>query len=219
MRKLLSTIWLVALLAGCGEPAAEPKPAPAVAASQVTPEPHSDASHEQLTANAEKESLRGYSKGVRDYYGEEAVTKPVGDEHIDIEIEYHQPPRPGETEVGKPITLTGTNIGVRAKVTVGKVRTAGSYTVVDLELENTGIAVHDDALRNAAITYDDGKTVLVNATELSCSNGFDGVVRIDALRRKKGCLAFARSGNAEPKQLQLSLENVPVTAGGIWDVR
>lgn len=216
MRMMLGTALLAVLLAGCGENKvenAEP------VTSTMTPEAHSEQSHDALKANAKKESLRGYSKGVQDFYGVDAITQPVGDEHIDIEIEYHQPPRPGETDLGKPIALTGTNIGVRLVATVKQVHTVGEYTAVDLGLENTGIAVHDDALRNATLTYDDGQTEPVKATKVSCSKGFEDVVRIDVSFKAAGCLVFPKSGDAKPERFQLSLENVPVEAGGIWDLK
>ena len=42
--------------------------------------------------------------------------------------------------MGETITLTGTNIGVRMRVTVTGVERVDSWQAVDLELESTGIA-------------------------------------------------------------------------------
>jgi hypothetical protein len=217
MRKLLGTMLLASALAGCGEKSSG-EPAKSTA---TPPAPHSEEDHALARARAKKESLRDYSQGVQDYYGEEAITEPVGDEHIDIEIEYHQPPRPspGVTQVGEPLTLTGTNIGVRFVVTPRKVHSVGKHTAVDLHLENTGITVYEDGFRNAAVTYDNGKTVEVVAKRAKCSNGFDALVRIDVLRKRRGCLLFPKSGDAKPKTFHFALENVPYTAGGIWNLR
>jgi hypothetical protein len=225
MKKLLGTALLVLLIAGCGEsggsggrqPAgdkqAEKTPTPPAA----TPAPELDEHGHDLSL-AEKEPLDSYSQGVRDYYGDEVAVGKTGDQEMDIEIEYHQPPRPAEAAVGDMITLTGTNIGVRLEVTVSKVSDVGDKTAVDLRLENTGIAVHDDAFRAAAVTYADGKTVEVEAEKEKCSNGFDGVVRLDVSFKARGCLVFPKSGNAEPERFQLALENVPTEAGGIWNL-
>jgi hypothetical protein len=181
----LGSVLPASLIAGCGTTAAEVAPqehTPAPARS--TPAPHSDDYHH--------------------YYGAEAITAPVGDQHIDVEIEYHQPPRPAKTEAGKSIVLTATNIGVRLKVKLEKIGVVGRYTAVHLSLENTGMTVHDDAFRIATLSYDNGRTVAVKATKLACSKGFDDVVRLDVARHRTGCLAFpdprtpSRSGSSSP---------------------
>ena len=69
----------------------------------------------------EDPDLAGYSQGVKDYYVE-IHNEPTGDAETDVETEYHQPPRPAEAGLGEPITLTGTNIGIRQKVTVDQGR-------------------------------------------------------------------------------------------------
>ena len=168
---------------------------------------------------------RGFRHGIhdcysliRDYYGDTVPVGKTGEEQLDIEIEYHQPPDPPEAAIGEPITLTGTQIGVRLKVIVDKVEDLGKQTAVHLKLESTGITIHDDAFREATVTYSDGKTVKVEPKRVKCSNGFDGVVRLDVLRKTHGCLVFPKSGDAEPEQFQMALENVPVTAGGIWNL-
>ena len=96
MRKLLGTIVLAALLAGCGGRRSR-RPPPS-----------------RRTATAAATGLEGYSEGVKDYYGD-GSTEPAGDEPADVEGEYHQPPKPAEAGLGEPITLTGTNIGVRLR--------------------------------------------------------------------------------------------------------
>ena len=112
MRKLFALIAFTVLLAGCGDSKDDPSPAAA------TPAPTEAEAHVD-------EDLEGYSQGVKDYYGE-VHTSTTGDDHIDVETEYHQPPKPAEAALGEPITLTGTNIGVRLKVTPTKVETVGS---------------------------------------------------------------------------------------------
>ncbi len=78
--------------------------------------------------------------------------------------------------VGEPITLTGTNIGVRMRVTVTGVERTGSWWAVNLTMENIGIAVHDSELTNAALTFPDGKSQgIAEGAKASCSNGFDAV--------------------------------------------
>src|SRR3954451_11683926 len=109
-------------------------------------------------ARAEDRDLAGYSQGVKDYYVE-IHNQPTGDAETDVEIDYHQPPRPAEAAVGESITLTGVNIGIRQKVTVTKVDRAGGYTAVHLELENTGITVYEAPLRSATVSYADGDPV------------------------------------------------------------
>jgi hypothetical protein len=212
MRKLLVTALLVVLVAGCGEQRAQTPPAQTATATPELDE------HGHDISKLDRKSLSDYSQGVRDYYGDTVPVGKTGDELLDVEVEYHQPPDPAEAPADGTITLTGTNIGVRLKVTVDEVEDLGDATAVHLRLYNTGIAVHDDAFREAALTYDDGKTVKIEGEKAKCSNGFNDVVRIDALRRRRGCLVFAKSGDARPERSQLALENVPVEAGGIWNL-
>lgn len=142
----------------------------------------------------------------------------TGDSEIDIEVEYHQPPSPPEAGVGDTITLTGTNIGVRLEVDVKRIRTTERYTYVDLALVNTGIAVHDAAFRAVALTYEDGSTVEGTTSSAKCASRFAETIRVDVSFKASGCLAFPRTNRATPSTFQLALENVPVTAGGIWDL-
>ena len=52
---------------------------------------------------------------MRDYYGD------GHDGDGGVEAEYHQPPKPATGGIGDAITLTGTNIGVRLRVTPTRV--------------------------------------------------------------------------------------------------
>jgi hypothetical protein len=193
------------MLAGCGsQKRAEPTPT-----ATATPAP----------TRAEDPDLAGYSQGVKDYYVE-IHDEPTGDAETDVEIEYHQPPRPAEAGLGEAITLTGTNIGIRQKVTVTKVGRAGDYTAVHLKLENTGIAVYEAPLRNATVTYADGDPVGVEeGAGAKCSKGMDSDTwRNDVGRTKTGCLLFPAHGELPPERFQLALEIVPASAGGIWNL-
>jgi hypothetical protein len=200
MRKLLGALALAALLAGCGSDTKADTPTPTVTA---TSEAEADVGH----------NLEGYSKGVKDYYGG-AHTHEDG-----VEAEYHQPPMPPETALGGPITLTGTNIGIRLVITPTKVSREGEITAIELDIENTGIANYEAEFMNAAVTYDDGTTEKLAAGERAdCSNGFETFLRIETSDKVSGCLLFPRAGSAKPERLQLALEAVPVEAGGIWNL-
>jgi hypothetical protein len=122
--------------------------------------------------------------------------------------------------VGESITLTGTNIGIRQKVTVTKVERLGEHTAVHLELVNTGIAVYEAPLRNASVTYADGDPVGVDeGAREACSKGMESDTwRNDVGRTKIGCLLFPTQGDLPPERFQLALEIVPTTAGGIWNL-
>src|SRR3712207_1003707 len=98
MRKLLGAIaGLAALAAGCGSSDPAPSAAPEPAATQ----------------EAEQHAFEpGHSRAVREYYRHSADEEA----HDNVEAEYHQPPRPATGGIGDTITLTGTNIGVRARV-------------------------------------------------------------------------------------------------------
>lgn len=187
MRRLL---LLTLLLAGCGASTPEPAPEPA--------------------ANPYAE----YSPGVRAFYGD---TPPVSDghAHADIEIEYHQPPNPASAALGEPITLTGTNIGVRLVVTPTEVRPVDGGVVVELELESTGIAVYEAPLRNATLTYAGGAEATAESGG-GCT--LPEWIRIDVGERAEGCLWFDAAEGGTPERLQLALEVVPVDAGGVWEL-
>ena len=191
MRMLFLAIASAALVAGCGGHDDDP----------ATPAP----------AEVETHDLEGYSQGVRDYYGD--AGPPAGG---DVEAEYHQPPQPPEAGVGEAITLTGTNIGIRMKVTLRSVKPAGERTRVRLGLNNTGITVYEAPLQNARLTYAGGEPQPALTGE-TCSRGFDTeLLRIDVGERRDVCLLFA--GRERPERLQLALETVPTEAGGIWNV-
>jgi hypothetical protein len=141
---------------------------------------------------------------------------PEGDP--DVEEEYHQPPKPASGRIGDTITMTGSNIGVRLRVTVTGVRQAGRQLAVKLRLENTGIAVFESEMRNAVVRYSDGKRErAVSGAE--CTWGPDRLIRLDTERRTQGCLLFARPAGAQPKTLRMSLEAIPVSEGGVWRLR
>ncbi|MDA0184586.1 hypothetical protein OJ997_30065 [Solirubrobacter phytolaccae] len=204
MRNRIGVLALAALLAGCGSDnkTDEPTPSATAAAEQA----------------AGGHDLDGYSEGVKKFYGEPHAHEGEGG---DVEAEYHQPPLPPETALGGPITLTGSNIGVRLVMKPTELSREGDFTVVEFEAENTGIANFEGAFRNAEITYDDGETKPVATREKAdCSNGWDAeYLRIDTSAKVEGCLLFPRSGDASPERLQLALEDVPTEAGGIWDLR
>ncbi len=211
MRKLFALIAFTVLFAGCGDsqddsPAAAATPAPTEAEAQAD---------EQVDPD-----LEGYSQGVIDYY-REVHTEKTGDDHIDAEIEYHQPPKPAEAGLGETITLTGTNIGVRLKVTPTDIEKEDGYTIVRLKLVNDGIAVYEAPLQNAALTFAGGTATPVAAGKrATCSRQFDPeLIRIDVGRTRTGCLLFEGGGDrTTPERLQLALEIVPTTAGGIWNL-
>ncbi|WP_028062229.1 hypothetical protein [Solirubrobacter soli] len=201
MRKLLLLIPLLAM-AGCGHDA---RPSSSAAA--------------KATATPTADPLAAYSEGVRKYYVG-AQLDAADDPNADAEVKYFQPPMPAETTAGDAITLTGSNIGVRLRVTVSGVRTvrAGGkpYTAVDVRLKNDGITVYQGVLQNVVLTRADGKTSGVAKASAACSNGFDGDFYLDVGRSRRGCLLFLADG--DPTRLQLALETVPAEAGGIWDL-
>jgi hypothetical protein len=208
MKTLFVVAALAVLLAGCGgdKKAADTTPT-------ATPTPTAPARHADP-------DLAGYSQGVKDYYVE-IHNEPTGDAETDIETEYHQPPRPAEARLGEPITLTGTNIGIRLQVTPTKVETVGDHVAVHLKLENTGITVYEAPLRQAALSYGDAAPVPVDiGASAACSNGFEAeTLRLDVGRKTTGCLLFpAPDGDEEPTRFQLALEIVPTDAGGIWNL-
>ncbi len=201
MRKLSALIVFAALLVGCGDKQEE-APAPSPAQAEATPD----------------QDLEGYPEGVKKYYGE-VHSEPTGDEAADVEAEYHQPPKPAEAALGETITLTGTNIGIRQRVTVTAVDDLAEYTAVRLKLENTGITVYEAPLRNAALTFADGEPQPpAHDAKASCNRNFDTEsLRIDVGASARGCLLFPRG--EQPERFQLALEIVPTDAGGIWNLR
>lgn len=206
-RLLLIGIALLVVIAGCGgdsEPDNQTAATPTATAEQTAEPEH---------------SLEGYSPGVVEYYGK--PHEHADDEAGSIEEKYHQPPKPAEAELGETIRLTGTEIGVQFDVTVTDVKPVDDdLMAVFITAENTGITVYERPMEMASLTYpgEEPTPLDVDATA-DCSNGFDGIVRIDVERTKKGCLLFPRSGDKMPERFQLALEVVPTLAGGIWNFK
>jgi len=214
MLKLLGAIAVLAAFAsGCGssEPSASPASTP-TATPTIPPD-----------IVAEHQFEKGHSRAVRDYYDHEAGEAA----HDNIEAEYHQPPTPATGALGDTITLTGTNIGVRFRVTVDGLvdpaiasrppRAGTRYVGVNLRLRSTGITILEDELDNALLTYGPRRRARpVRGVKAACSHGFDRPVRIDVSRRARGCLLFEVPAGKQPRQFQLALEQVPAAAGGRW---
>ena len=135
----------------------------------------------------------------------------------DVEEEYHQPPKPASGGIGDTITMTGSNIGVRLRITVTGVERAGRYTAVKLRLESTGIAVFESEIRGALLRYADGTRARpVLGVKAACSHGFQKGLRLDVGDRTRGCVLFRRPTDAAPKTLKLALEGEPIAEGGLW---
>jgi hypothetical protein len=199
---LLLIPLLAATVAGCGQSTPDAAPAPRTAA---TPD-----------------QLAGYSDGVRKYYTGARLSAADAPD-ADAEEKYFQPPRPAQAGLGRSITLTGANIGVRMKVTVTAVETVHeggeTYSAVDLRLKSTGITIYDGELRSAVVTYPDGtQEPVADGVKAGCSNRFDASVRIDVGRSRSGCLLFRNQGEAPVAKFQLALETIPSEAGGIWEL-
>ena len=216
LRLFVSVAVLAALAAGCGSD--DPKPS-AASAPTATPE------HVEPAETDEHRFQTGHSAAVRKYYGDSHANSPEGD----VEAEYHQPPRPAQGGIGDTITLTGSNIGVRMRVTVTAVedsvsasrppRAGKRYVAVKLRLRNTGIAVLDGEQREAVLKFQGGNVPVVLGVKADCSNGFDGTVRIGDEAPAKGCLLFELPRSARPRELQFALETVPAEVGGRWRLR
>jgi hypothetical protein len=219
MLKLLGAVAVLAVIvAGCGSDdpqrsaASEPTATPTVSAREpAAAAPTWDPDH---------------SDAVRRYYGGGDGPPAIDG---DVEAEYHQPPRPATGGIGDTITLTGTNIGVRLRVTVtgliDPVRTTESprsgmrYVGVGLRLRSTGITIHESRLKAALLRHGGGRAARpVFGVKAGCSNGFDGVVRLDG-PRTRGCLLFQVPDSARPRELMLALEELPAEVGGRWRLR
>ena len=202
MRKLLASVALALAFGACGDNDRANTPTPTATAAEADP-------------------LEGYSQGVKDFYGGDVHPETEDGTIEDVEAEYHQPPKPAEAGVGETITLTGSNIGVRMRVTVTGVKRVSSYQAVELELESTGITNYDGPISSAALTYGDREPQpLVEGATASCSGDL-GVpsIFIPTGGKASGCLLFPPSESGEPERFQLALEAVPVTAGGIWNLQ
>ncbi|HEX6024980.1 MAG TPA: hypothetical protein VFZ00_23515 [Solirubrobacter sp.] len=195
LRTLPVIAVLVAFAAACGETQPEPTPPPPAA-----------------TAGG----LEGYSQGVKDYYAGVELGSTAS-----VEEEYHQPPQPAEAALGETITLTGSNIGVRLKVTVTAVERVSDYQAVQLAFESTGITNYENPLSNATLTFSDGRSVMpVEDANAPCSQDLaTPTLFVPVGGKARGCLLFPPAGAETPERFQLALETVPVEAGGIWNLR
>jgi hypothetical protein len=196
MRKLMFMLLVALAFAACGG-SQSPK---------ATPTPAEDG---------------GYSQGVKDYYGDDDAHPEAEAGSIeDVETEYHRPPQPAEAGLGESITLTGTNIGVRLRVTVTGVERVDDHQAVQLELESTGITNYEGEFTHAAVTYGGGTTQPVaEGANATCSNTLDlPTVFIAVGAKTTGCLLFPLSGDKQPERFQMALEAVPTEAGGIWNL-
>ena len=149
---------------------------------------------------AEADALEGYSQGVKDFYGTDVHPETEEGSVEDVEAEYHQPPKPAEAGLGETITLTGSNIGVRMRVTVTGVKRVSSYQAVELELESTGITNYEGPISSAALTNGDGEPQpVVEGATAPCSKdlGFPSIF-IPTGGKASGCLLFPSSGPASP---------------------
>ncbi|HEX5622505.1 MAG TPA: hypothetical protein VFX51_29035 [Solirubrobacteraceae bacterium] len=139
----------------------------------------------------------------------------------DVEEEYHQPPKPASGGIGDTITLTGSNVGVRLRVTVtglvDRTGPGGRYLGVKLRLRNTGIAVFEGELRQAVVRYAGGRRARIAfGVKAACSHGFQRHMRFENPDRVKGCVLFRRPAGAAPLTMRLALESNPVSEGGLW---
>jgi hypothetical protein len=140
---------------------------------------------------------------------------------VNVEEEYHQPPQPASGDIGDTITLTGSNIGVRMRVTVTGLEDhtgpGGRYLGVKLRMRSTGIAVYESELRNAVVRYSDGSRARAAfGVKAGCSNGLEAHMRVGDGGPVTGCVLFKRPGDAQPDSMRLALETQPVAEGGLW---
>jgi hypothetical protein len=146
-----------------------------------------------------------------------ATEEPLNSGDEGVEEEYDKPPVPASGGIGDTITLTGSNIGVRLRVTVTDVQPEGRHLAIKMRLKNTGIAVYEAAIQNAFVRYGDGRRGRpAIGVKAACSHGLQRVVRLDVGLRTRGCVLFRRPTEASPKSLKLSLEAEPVQQGGLW---
>ena len=140
----------------------------------------------------------------------------------DIEAEYHQPPKPAEAGLGETITLTGTNIGVRMRVTVTKVETGRRPPAVELELKSTGITDYEGPLtqRRVDLRRRRAGQPLAKGATAPCSRGPRASVDLHHRSRKTTSRSrlLPASGSQRADRFQLALGTVPVEAGGIWNL-
>jgi hypothetical protein len=139
----------------------------------------------------------------------------------DVEEEYNQPPKPASGGVGDTITMNGSNIGVRLRVTVTgleeRTGPGGRYLGVKLRLRNTGIAVFESELRSAVVRYANGhRARAAFGVKARCSHGFQRHLRFDVGNQVTGCLVFRRPAGAQARTLRFALESHAPSEGGLW---
>lgn len=208
MRAAVPILAVTVLLAACGGETKDPAPTPSATARAVIAPPKDPA-------------LAHYSEGVQRYYAG-AQLGAADQDGADAEAKYFQPPRPAEANLGDTIRLTGANIGVQVDVTpkqVERVEIDGeAYTQVEVELDNDagGITVLDGEV-SATLTSADGEPqpAVKDVKAPSCETTIEASVRVDVDEKQSACLLFP-AADGDPERLQLALETVPVTAGGIW---
>ena len=177
--------------------------------------------HRDGRAGRGQHDLEGYSPASS------RTTTASAHEHADdaagnIEAEYHQPPKPAEAGLGEAIELTGTEIGVRFHVTVTDVKPLDDELMaVYVKLESTGIAIYDRPMEQATITYPgEDPTPLDTDASAECSNGFDGILRIDVLPQPQWAACCSRGPATRcPSASSSRSRSCPTEAGGIWNLQ
>jgi hypothetical protein len=224
MWKVLGAIAVLAAFAGCGS--SDPEPS---AATTPTPTPTPEPAAPQAKP-AGYVFEKGHSKAVRRFYAG-AHADPADDgSNAAVEEEYHQPPKPATGGLGDAITLTGTNIGVRIRVTPTAVvdpasaarppRAGTRFVAVRLRMKSTGITILDSPVAEALLAYGGArKAEAVLGVKSECSNGFHDTIRVDVGNSARGCVLFEVPEGRQPRQLQLALEYVPAEVGGRWRLR
>ena len=181
--------------AGCSSSRSCPS-SPGAAAGRRSPTASTPAP--TATPREDEHELEGYSEGVKKYYGGAHVHED--DAAGNIEAEYHQPPKPAETDLGGTIELTGTEIGVRFDVTVTDVKPVDEdLMAVYLKMVSTGITVYEGPMstRRSPIREKSPRRSIRRpapsartGSTRSCGSMF--------FDRLSGCLLFPRSGDAMP---------------------
>lgn len=206
LRPGAAALAAAALLAAAGCGGDDPAPTAATATPTAT-----DA-HE---AEEQHRFQPGHSKAVREYYGDvhdEEETASEFEGFGEPESAFHQPPDPPSGELGDPITLTGTNLGIRMRVTPTRLEHEGDRLTIHLRLANTGVTIYESHIRNTRITTANGRRFRGRW----CGEEFP---RIEPEAAGRGCLRFRLPADAEPRTLHLALEQVPAAVGGRWSLR
>ena len=123
----------------------------------------------------------------------------------DVEAEYHQPPRPATGGVGDTITLTGSNIGVRMRVTLTGLsdpisasrppRAGTRYVAANLGSAAPASRSWRASSTKRCSTYGarTAKPVL-GVQSAACSNGFDEPLRIEVGNSRDGLRVVRGAG-------------------------